>query len=122
MNPEHRAIRFAALKELGCLVARLRGHAWVGADIHHLLTTGLHGNGERRGDEFTIALNPWSHAGKPFGGMSAAQCQELFGPSYAREPRAFREEFGADDELLEAQNQLLRRYLQSTYVCCPYHP
>lgn len=122
MSPEHRAIRFAALKELGCLIARLRGLEWVGADIHHQLTTGFHGNGKRLGDEFTVALNPWSHAGRPFGGLSEEECRAMFGPSYALHPREFRDTFGTDEELLAMQNEVLRAYLRSTMVCCPYKP
>lgn len=122
MNPEHRAIRFAALKELGCMVARLRGLDWVGADIHHQLTTGFHGNGKRLGDEFTVALNPYSHDGKPFNGWTLEECRAMFGPSYKLHAREFRETFGSDEELLDMQNQLLRSYLRSTFVCCPYKP
>lgn len=122
MIEEHRAIRFASLKEMGCMIARLRGLEWVGTDIHHLLTTGLHGNGKRRGDEFTIALNPYSHAGKPFNGWSVDECREMFGPSYALHAREFRDTFGTDEELLAMQNELLRAYLRSTMVCCPYKP
>lgn len=122
MTPEHRAIRFDAMGEIGCIVARLRGHDKTYAERHHLLTTGLHGNGKRRGDEFTIALNPWSHRGQPFGGLTVEQCEEMFGPSYASQAREFREMFGSDDELLEIQNAMLRRYLSANYICCPYKP
>lgn len=122
MNAEHRAIRFSAIDDIGCIVARLRGLGKTYAERHHLLTTGLHGNGKRRGDEFTIGLNPWSHRGEPFGGLTAEECQEMFGPSYAKQAREFREEFGSDDELLEMQNEILRAYFKANYVCCPYKP
>lgn len=121
MTPEDRAIRFDAMGEIGCVIARLRGHGWVYGERHHLLTTGLHGNGKRRGDEFTICLSPWSHRGQPFNGWSEGQCREMFGPSYAQEPTLFRETFGSDDELLEVQNKMLRSYL-STMIFCPYRP
>ncbi len=121
MTPEHRAIRFDAMGDIGCIVARLRGLGKTYGERHHLLTTGLHGNGKRRGDEFTICLSPWSHRGEPFGGLSEARCRELYGPSYAREPRLFRDTFGSDEELLELQNQMLRAYL-SNMICCPYKP
>jgi len=68
---------------------------------------GKHGQ-KRRGQDEVIGLNPYSHRGVPFNGLSLAQCRELFGPSLAREPRAFRETFGSDDALLAMQNDLLR--------------
>lgn len=122
MTPHERAIRFAILKELGCLVARLRGVGWVGADIHHQLTAGLHGNGERIGDHATIALSPWSHTGRPVCGMSAEECREVLGPSYAHEAAEFRRQFGTDAELLHAQDELIRAYIRANYVGRPYWP
>ncbi|MHC1660603.1 hypothetical protein [Stenotrophomonas maltophilia] len=59
-------------------------------------------------------MNLWSHRGEPFGGMSAARCEELFGPSYARQPRKFREEVGSDDYLLDLQNTLIKQHLEKT--------
>lgn len=107
MNDLERNKRFCAIKDIGCLVARRQGHGFVPCDVHHLNFGGKHG-GRRRGDEFTIGLNPYTHRGVPFNGWSLDQCRKLFGPSYAREPRRFREVFGSDDELLAEQNQLIR--------------
>lgn len=100
------AARFEAIKELGCLVAHILGMEWVPCEIHHMTSGGKHGQ-KRRGHEFSIGLNSWSHRGAPFNGWTSKECEELFGPSYARQPRAFREMFGRDDELLSLQNQLL---------------
>ena len=44
------------LREIGCVVARLRGMGYVPCDKHHLLSTGRHGNGKRRGEAFTVGL------------------------------------------------------------------
>lgn len=99
-------VRFDAIKDIGCIVARSLGLGWVPCDIHHLTVGGKHG-APRRGHEFTVGLNPWSHRGEPFGGLSAARCEELFGPSYARQPRRFRQEIGSDDYLLDLQNTLI---------------
>lgn len=85
--------RFQAIQEIGCICCLQQGLGWSPAEIHHLTVGGRHGQ-KRRGHDYTIGLNPWSHRGVPFGGMSAAQCEELFGPSYARQPRRFREEIG----------------------------
>lgn len=98
--------RMDAIKELGCILGHKLDLGWVPAEIHHLTIGGKHGS-KRRGHEFTIGLNPWSHRGEPFNGLTTAQCMEMFGPSYAKQPRAFRELIGTDDELLAYQNQLL---------------
>lgn len=99
-------LRFARIKEIGCIVAHTLGLDWTYAEIHHLTVGGKHGQ-KRRGHEFTIGLNPWSHRGVPFGEMTAAQCYEMFGPSYALEPRNFRQLVGNDELLLAYQNALL---------------
>lgn len=98
--------RLDAIKEIGCMLAHRLDLGWVPAEIHHLTTGGKHGN-KRLGHEHTIGLNPWSHRGVTFNGLTEAQCMELFGPSYARQPRAFRELIGPDAELLAYQNELL---------------
>lgn len=99
--------RFDAIKDAGCVVAFLRGLRWTPAEIHHLTLGGKHGQ-KRMGHEFTVGLNPWSHRGVAFNGLSVDQCRHLFGPSYALEPRAFRELY-PDDVLLAAQQSLLER-------------
>ncbi len=109
-------MRHVALREIGCLVAYMRGLGFVPAEVHHLLTTQRHGTGKRRGEQFTIALNPWSHRGVPFGGWTAEQCRKELGPSYAREPRLFREQFGDDETLLAKQNELIATWRNSFVV------
>ncbi len=99
--------RHDAIREAGCIVARMRGLGFVACEIHHLTVGGRHG-AKRRGHDHVLGLNPWSHRGEPFGGRTAAQCRALFGPSYAREARAFRQQFGQDDELEEVQEEVLR--------------
>ena len=101
------ALRFEGIKEIGCIVASLRGHRWVPCEIHHTTVGGRHGQ-KRRGHEYTVGLNPWSHRGVPFNGMTADQCRLLFGPSYALQPREFRELY-PDDLLLNTQDSLLKQ-------------
>lgn len=98
--------RFDALHEIGCIVAVMRGMKRVPCEIHHLTIGGRHGQ-KRRGHEFTIGLNPWSHRGETFSGLNEAQCDTLFGPSYARQPRLFRQVIGQDDFLLGYQDELI---------------
>ncbi len=103
--------RMDAIKEIGCVIAQALGLGFVPCEVHHLTVGGKHGQ-KRRGHDFTIGLNPWSHRGEPFGGMSAARCEELFGPSYARQPRKFRQEIGSDDYLLDLQNTLIEKHMK----------
>lgn len=94
----HRA-RFRAIQEIGCIACRADGYRNVPPDIHHLLS-----GGRRRGHEDTIGLCPWHHRGVGTGP----------GISYAQAPRAFRERYGQDDELLAQQDQLILDWLHLT--------
>lgn len=100
--------RMDAITDIGCIVAQALGLGYIPCEVHHLTVGGKHGQ-KRRGHDFTIGLNPWSHRGEPFGGMDADTCERLFGPSYAKQPRRFRQEIGNDDYLLDLQNTLLEK-------------
>ena len=106
-------VRFHAIKDMGCMIARKRGLGYVPCEVHHLLSTGLHGNGKRRGDQATIGLNAYSHRGVRFDGWTLEECRRMFGPSYALEAKAFRAEFGSDDELLAEQDAALAAWFDS---------
>lgn len=105
--------RMDAITDIGCIVAHSLGLGFVPCEVHHLTVGGKHGQ-KRRGHDFTVGLNSWSHRGEPFGGMSAARCEELFGPSYARQPRKFRQDVGTDDYLLDLQNTLIEKHMKET--------
>lgn len=98
-----------AIRDIGCVIAHLRGIGKLECEKHHLLTTGLHGNGKRRGEQFTVGLNSWSHRGVIPEGWDEGYCKELLGPSYAREPALFRSMY-PDDVLLAKQEELLRQW------------
>ena len=100
-------LRFAGIKEGGCIVAYMRGLGWVPAEIHHMTVGSRHGQ-KRRGHDYTCGLNPYSHRGELFNDLSLEQCRRLFGPSYAISPKEFREMY-PDDRLLEAQDMLLKQ-------------
>jgi hypothetical protein len=88
--------RFVILQDIGCITCLSRGERRA-CEIHHLTVGGKHGQ-KRRGHDFTIGLCEWCHRGV---GLDSGQ------PSYAREPRRFREVFGDDDALLAEQNRLI---------------
>lgn len=102
MSPDARDRRFAALRNLGCLTCPGCGQV----EIHHL-NKGGHAGQERRGDEFTIPLGKWAHRGEPRFGYTASEMEQEFGPSLARQSKAFREKYGDDDFLLAKANRLI---------------
>ena len=97
--------RFHAIHEIGCIACRKMHRGWVPCHVHHLTIGGKHGQ-KRRGHDYTIGLCPWHHVGV-LGDASKD------GPSYAKQPRAFRERYGDDDVLLEQQNSAIERIKQS---------
>lgn len=103
------AVRDFAIREIGCLACQLAGKRPMPTAKHHLLSTGQHGNGKRRGEKFTIGLCDYHHQGASQVGTRLAKSyrEQGYGPSYADEPRAFRAQFGSDDELLELQNKMI---------------
>lgn len=97
--------RLDAIKEQGCVIARFLDVGWLPAEIHHLTVGGRHG-APRLGHMHTVGLNSWSHRGVPIEGWTSDQCRERLGPSYAREPRAFRD-LWPDSRLMEMQERLI---------------
>ena len=103
MKPE---VRDFAIRDIGCIVCRERGLGYVPCEKHHLTTTGRHGNGKRRGEAYTVGLCAYHHRGV---GEPTAEV----GPSYAREPRRFRELY-PDEWLLDRQNELIAQWRANT--------
>lgn len=99
-------VRDFAIREIGCIVCLHRGCGFMTAEKHHLLTTGKHGTGKRRGEQFTVGLCSYHHRG--IGTPTAER-----GPSYAREPRAFRALY-PDEWLLDQQNKRLADWQANT--------
>lgn len=116
MNERERDERFTLIRICGCVACHLAAvPGVVGPQIHHLNFGDKHG-GKRLGDDHTIGLCIWHHVGQPHDGMWPGRCRALMGPSWAREPSAFRETFGTGAALLEFQNELIAGYLQRTSI------
>ena len=106
------AARFAAIRELGCMACRMnmeRGMptTQMVTEIHH------HTSGGRRiGHDATVVLCRFHHQGDafPFVAEGYTTNAAIFGPSFGREPRAFRELYGSDAQMLADQNALLTAY------------
>lgn len=94
------------IRSIGCLACHLEGLGHRPAQIHHLTTTGRHG-GPRRGHADTVGLCAWHHQGYPLDGLTASETALRLGPSLAHTPRAFRERYGRDEDLLASQQLAL---------------
>lgn len=96
----------------GCIACRMQGKAITGqfcgpSQRHHLTIGGKHG-APRLGHDFSVMLGAWHHMGMKTGVLRAgADYEAEFGHSYALTPKAFRREFGSDEELLRYQNELI---------------
>ena len=103
-----------AIRDIGCICCLQRGiHSEC--EKHHLLSTGRHGNGKRRGERYTVGLCSYHHQGaKAVGTVAAGQMRDRYGPSYGDEARAFREAFGDDAMLLEIQDRAIAAWADST--------
>lgn len=108
--------RWERMNVFGCIACRMQGKAITGQfcgpnQRHHLTVGGKHG-APRLGHDFTVMLGAWHHmgtrqrdeTGEPW---SRLTMEVEFGPSYALTPKAFRREFGSDEELLRYQNELI---------------
>lgn len=101
-------LRDFAIRDIKCIVCRMRGKPPMEAEKHHLLTTGRHGTGKRRGEQATVGLCTFHHRGAAGVGTGRAAELELmgYGPSYADKPREFRELY-PDSLLLPTQNRFI---------------
>lgn len=87
--------RLAKIAALGCVACGFVPRCPCRVEVHHLLSGGM-----RRGHRFTIPLCIWHHRGEPPQGFTARQAAIAFGPSLARQSRAFHDQYGTDNELL----------------------
>lgn len=97
------AARFDALRSLGCIACHLdnRLRQCGDTEIHHFLR-----GGKRIGHDATVPLGSWHHAGVA-NGTANAQMLAVYGPSFHRHTRAFRERYGDDAALLAKVNELI---------------
>lgn len=94
--------RWALFRHTGCIVTRLKFGVYNDYDVHHLVE-----GGRRLGHQYTIPLNPWYHRGVPPTDMTVADAEEFYGPSLARNKRAFAAAFKTERELLEIVDAML---------------
>lgn len=104
-------LRFQSIHLVGCIAClqqkpKVPDRFMLETEVHHLTVGGLHGQ-KRRGHDETIGLCRWHHRGE--NGHWITQPESMYGPSYARTPRRFRDTYGRDDVLLAYQNQLIQQ-------------
>ena len=103
--------RLAQVKRLPCIACVTGGVTWNQcgpSEVHHLNLGGKAGQ-KRRGDKYTIPLGVWHHRGDPRSGWTATEMADVYGPSLARQSKAFRLRFGCDEYLLDRTNAMLRK-------------
>jgi len=100
--------RWELIRGRGCICCEAMGFTYRAPQIHHMTVGGKHG-AQRLGHDFTVGLCAWHHLGlKPLENyICGTEPEDVYGPSYALTPRAFRREFGSDEELLRYQNELI---------------
>lgn len=95
--------RYARLKELGCIITRLKHGVWAYPEIHHI-TSG----GRRLGNDKTIPLTEWFHRGIiPQDCKTSSEATQKYGPSLAKDKHEFECAFGGEEFLLAETNRLL---------------
>ncbi|MGH7239778.1 MAG: Ref family recombination enhancement nuclease [Candidatus Saccharimonadales bacterium] len=90
--------RFDQLQAVGCIAHRLDGKPGVPSQIHHI----KQGNHQK-----TLPLCEWHHVGQQLDGMSQRAMLDLFGPSLAKQKKAFVARYGTEFDLLEKVNLLI---------------
>lgn len=95
--------RFDAFQRIGCIACWQRKRYSV-PEVHHLLS----GN-KRRGHRYTVPLCPAHHRG-------IGHDESQHGPCLAKNSRAFRAAFGADETLLTMTDQLIEQRTQYALI------
>lgn len=109
------ALRMRLIVEGGCICCWEFAEVATPCEVHHLTVGGKHGQ-LRRGHRFTVGICPWHHRGEAQ--MPATVMAGLVGPSYARQPLAFRQLFGDDEQLLRLQGLRLQQ-VHDSYLISP---
>lgn len=108
IGPTRDEKRYAALREIGCIVCRLKGYSIPCGmpEMHHLVDKGYRKHSG--GNLATIPLGIWHHRGEPRIDYTATEMRQIWGPSMKRESKEFARLYGSQRELLAKVNELLR--------------
>jgi hypothetical protein len=102
--------RSLKVKSLPCIACEIWGvaHQPFLTEANHLNLGGKAGQ-KRRGNSYSIPLCRWHHQGYTPRQFNSLAMAGLYGPSLARQSKAFRAAFGSDDELLALTNERLEK-------------
>jgi hypothetical protein len=104
--------RFQVIQDIGCIACIMKtGIFHTPPQIHHQLD-----HGRRISHSHSVGLCPWHHDGIIDTDHGQDFIRKMKGPSMKFEPAAFVEEFGTDEEMLEYQNALITKYLDTVTV------
>jgi hypothetical protein len=107
-EPEAGVNRNLRVKQLPCIACELLGvHNQPNETETHHLNLGGNAGQKRRGDDYSIPLCKWHHRGISLRHVDARVMAALYGPSLAKQSKAFRARLGSDDELLALTNERL---------------
>jgi hypothetical protein len=96
------------VKSLPCIACELLGiHMQPFPTESHHLNLGGRAGQKRRGNDFTIPLCGWHHRGLVSRHVDSNVMAALYGPSLAKQSKAFRTRLGTDDQLLALTNDRL---------------
>lgn len=118
------ALRMRLIGEGCCIACIAEGAFGTACEVHHL-TSGDHHGQVRLGHAYTVGLCGWHHRGElpldlamAMGHNATARIAAELGPSFAKEPNAFRKRYGGIPNLLKLQAAELARVCR-TYVIPP---
>lgn len=104
-----------AIREVGCVACWMDGRGRMPAEVHHLTLGGRHG-APQLGHDRVVGLCTWHHRGNPPDGYTYTRALEVFGPSFGRQPNAFRLHYGRQEVLEEFQDALLVKHAEVTGI------
>lgn len=100
--------RLSLLHDLPCIACTLeRCTQPLRTEAHHIVSQSYRKHSG--GDAATIPLCSWHHRGELLYPLSSREMTELYGPSFARQKRAFIANYGTERELLALTNKQLER-------------
>lgn len=98
--------RLDIIHRLPCLACVQQGCNIGPTEAHHIVDKGYRKHSG--GHQATIPLCEWHHRGEPRLGYMASYMTTMFGPSLARNKRAFISKYGTERALLARTNELIK--------------
>jgi hypothetical protein len=101
-------MRFEAIRTVGCTPCWLNGVSFNPCAVHHVVK-----GRKRLGHRWTYGNCDWHHQGYPLNGLDERGSEEIAGPSLAKNPRAYHERFGTEEQLVALCDAMIESYIQA---------